>query len=473
MINIKRFSITNIISRSYRDHVRDGETLKMLNTMILAVAVGMILFTANGGAAFTGLASAIGTGEFAFGMIFAMPVFAGLLQLYVSHLVEKTGKCKRMFMIGGVIQRIAWFCVAFIPYVFPVTQSRVFALIVLVTLAAMAGSFTNVTFLSMMAVVVPIEIRGRYITVRQRVMTFVSLVTGLCIAFILDNAPGFLGYTIIFAVGGIAGLIDILMFWKAKFPEVRKDSSEVTLFKGMKECFSISKTRNYMIFWMLWNFAAFLSAPFGTKYAIDVLSLSFVSIIIFGQITANIITVTILHRWGVLIDRYGSTPLLMISTLVTSLSAFVWLFAVPGNIWPLFIINIIGGFFWCANEACAASMQFSHTPERGRSIALAVYVVGTAVSSAAAMAIGGAVLETLNPIMKELDLTVFGTPFDHYKVIFSVSAVLRIAVVLIFLTRVWNEKGYTLRQAYKRFFDDTKSRWQYEKRRFRFPKFWK
>jgi MFS family permease len=411
----------------------------------------------------------LGAGEFAFGLISALPVLASLLQLPVSFLVQKNGKYKQFFMAGGVIQRVSWFVMAFIPYFIPVGESRLWMLIVLVTLAAMGGSFVSITHMSLMAAVVPIDIRGRYITTRQRVATAVSLAAGLCIAFILDHAPGFTGYTIVFAVGGVMGLTDILMYSKYKFP-IPKNPEGSAFLKGVKQCFTSVKTRNFLLFWVLWSFVVNLSAPFFGKYAIDKLDLSYISIILFGQITANILTLLIVSRWGVFIDRYGGAPLMMISGLFSTVTIAVWLFAVPGSIWPLFLFHFFGGIFWCANEACMVNMQFSHTPENGRAVALAVYAVLTSIAIASAFIAGGALLEALSPVMERAGRVFLGTPFDHYKLTFCFTMALRLAVLAVFLPRVWNEKGLTLRAAYAEAFNHARSRAQMATAGLRWPR---
>jgi MFS family permease len=435
--------------------------------IILSLAVGMILFTAIGGAAFTGYASALGAGEFAFGLISALPVLAGLLQLPVSFLLQRNGKFKRYFIAGGVAQRISWIVVAFIPYIMPVGESRLWSLIVLVTLAAMGGSFVAITHMSLMASVVPMDIRGRYITTRQRVATAVSLLAGLSIAFILDSVPGYLGYTIVFAVGGAAGLIDILMYIPYKFDKIPKNTEGPSFFKGLKECFTSAKSRGWLLFWVFWSFTVNISAPFFAKYAIDILSLSYISIILAGQIVANVLTLLVVSRWGVFLDRYGGSALMMVSGVCSTVFIIVWLFAVPGSVWPLFLFNFFGGLFWCANEACMVNMQFSHTPEKGRPVALAVYAVLISIATAAAFIAGGALLETLAPVMEKAGRTILGTPFDHYKLVFVCTMALRFIVLAVFLPRVWNEKGLTIRGAFAKAAADTKSRWKHELSRLR------
>jgi len=454
-------SIYRLFNGAYRDYARSDKVLGQLNIIILSAAIGTFLFAAQGGVAFTGYASALGAGEFAFGLISALPVLAGLMQIYVSHLAVKTGKYKHMFLIGGVIQRVSWIVIAFIPYFFPVEFSRLWSLIVLVTLAAMAGSYVAITHTTLMGSVIPIDIRGRYITTRQKVSMVVSLIAGLCFAFLLDFVPGFLGYTIVFAFGGVAGLIDILMYIKVDFSGIPHKPGGASLFKGMKACFTNKTMRNYLMFWTFWIFAINISGPFFNKYAIDVLSLSYISIIIFGQIAAQLAAFLIISRWGRFLDKYGSVPMLMISTMASTTLAFVWLFAVPGSIWPMFVFNLFGGLFWCANDAGMVNMQLSHTPSENRTPALAVYAVFTSIAAAAALILGGAMLEILSPVMARADITFLGTQFDHYKLVFCIAIAVRYTVAAIFLPRVWNEKEMKLGEAYSKLYRDLGSRIKY------------
>jgi len=441
--------------------------LRILNVIVLSVALGTFLFQAQFGVAFAGFISALGAGDFAFGVISAMPVIAGLLQIPVSYLAQKSGKYKKMFLIGGVIQRASWIVVAFIPFIFPVADSQLWSVIVLVTLSAMAGSFVAIAHMTLFASVVPQEIRGRYITTRHKVATVMALVAGICIAFMLDFIPGFLGYTLVFAIGGVGGLADILLYARVDFSGIPAKSDSFSLISGIKGCFTSSRMRNYLIFWTFWFFVVNMKAPFINRYAIDVLELSFVSIIIFGSIVAQLITLFVVSRWGVFLDRYGSIPVLTVATVVSSLGVVVWLFATPGNIVPVIVFNTIGGFFWCALDACFLNMQISHTPTEGRPTTLAIFAVFTSGATAVALLTGGALLEFFSPIMARAELTFAGTPFDHFKLLFSISILLRLSGSIFLLPRVWNEKEMTVREAFAMAYDETAYRIRYEISRLR------
>jgi len=449
--------ICRFFNRTYRSIVADDELLRNLDLIALSAAIGTVLFTNAGGAAFTGYASALGAGELMFGLISALPIFGSLLQLYVSYLIEKTGKRKALFLTGGLIQRALWTLTAFIPFFLPaqLAHLRVWALLIMITLAASSGSFVGVTHTSMVAEIIPIGIRGRYLTTRQRVATVVSMLSGFGASFVLDHFTGLTGYSIVFAVAGFAGMCDVLMYVKFKFPEAKRTPGKFSMSKGIRECFRTPRTRDYIIFFCVWSFAINISAPFFNKYAIDVLRLSFTQIILFGQISANLMVLLIVRRWGRFIDRFGCVPLLFFSGLMASVLTLVWLPATPGNFIPLLIFNMIGGIFWCANDACAVNMQLSHTPEIGRPLVIAIYAVITSISAAIAFIIGGAFLEIMSPVMSAARMTVFGTPFDHYKLLFVIATVFRLTAVLVFLPRVWNEKELKTKDVYQEILRDS------------------
>ena len=441
-----------LFNRPYRQYTQGDELLRTLDLVVMSACVGTILFANTTGAALTGYASALGAGDLMFGLFAALPILGSLAQLFASNLIEKTGKRKALFMAGGIAQRTAWIAAAFVPYMLPqgAALSRLWALLGLITFSSASGALVNVTHTTMVAEVVPIGIRGRFVATRQRMVTLFSMAAGLGASFVLDytRGRGLAGYTAVFAVGGACGVADILMYARFRFPAVPRAKKSLGFAAGVRECFRTHKTRQFLMFWTVWSFAANISTPFVNKYALVALGLSFRQIILFGQIAANVASVIVVSRWGRFIDRYGCAPLLLLTGSTTALLSLVWLPASPGSVAPLLAFNLVGGFVWCANEACAANMQLSHTPDIGRPLTIAIYAIITSVSTAVASIVGGLMLEWLGPVMEGAGLTFFGSKFDHYKALFSLSSALRMASVLVFVPSIWNEKGLSPREAY-------------------------
>jgi MFS family permease len=436
------------LNRGYRDVVPNLELRRSLDIITASGAIGNILFANTGGAALTGYASAFGAGTFVFGLISALPVLASLAQLYVSYLVQRTGKSKFLFMLGGLLQRSFWVLTAFIPLFVPREEMRVWVLLALITSAAMAASLVNVTHVTMMAEVVPMRVRGRFITSRQQINTLSAMLAGLGAAFVLDHVQGLARFMIVFGVGGVCGLIDILFYTRFTFPIHPPSESKHGLWNGAVACFKTPRTRDYLFFWIAWSFAVNMASPFFNKYALEQLQLSYTQVILFGQITCNVISVLVLRRWGRFLDQYGAVPLLVCTCSMTALGVIMWLFAAPGSVWALFMFNFLGGFFWCGTDASSVNMQLSHTPDVGRPVVIALYAVVTSVSAAVSFILGGAFLEVMEPVMLQLNWRLMGQPLDHYKLLFALNVILRAGVVAVFLPRVWNEKEIAIGQAY-------------------------
>jgi MFS family permease len=443
--------ISRLFNRSYRGYCQTEGTLRQLDIILVSAAFGNVLFANTTGAALTGYAAALGAGEFLFGVISALPVLASLVQLFASYMVEKTGDRRLLLLCGGLAQRALWVVAAFIPYFIPPAAQglRVYALLALVTMASASSSFVNVSHMSMVAEVVPMHIRGRYLTTRQRVITLFAMGGGLGGAFVLDHVAGMLGFAIVFGVGGLFGLADILMYWNFDFPPMRRAEHRITLAEGFRACFGTPKTRDFLIFWGAWTFAINLSSQFFNLYAIEVLGLPFTTIVLFGQIMSNVAAILVVQRWGRFTDRYGCAPLLMITCTVTGLLCLVWLPARPGGVLPLLLFNLLGGFFWCGTDTSALGMQLSHTPDIGRPLSLAIYAVVTNVSGAVAFLVGGAFLQWAKPLFADPGIRFAGAHFDHYKLLFAITAFARVLVAFALLPRVWNEKGYAPLAVYR------------------------
>ena len=83
------------------------------------------------------------------------------------------------------------------------------------------GAFIDTSFTSLIADIVPMRIRGRYFSARQRMTMISGIVAGVVMSWLLDRftADGSLaGYTIVFILAGIFGAGDIACFFWVSWP---------------------------------------------------------------------------------------------------------------------------------------------------------------------------------------------------------------------------------------------------------------
>lgn len=442
--------LQNPLNELYIGNVGDNTVKKNLNIIVFAAAVGMVCFSITGGTPMTGFATSLGATDFQFGLLWAFPVLANLFQFVASYFMEKTQQVKKIFMVFGVVQRFVWLIAAFLPYIVPdsIASSRIFFLIIISTMSSVAGSFVNITFYSFFCAMVPMEIRGRYISFRSALCTVFSFLGGFSSAFLLDNLPGYTGFTVVFSIASVFGMADILMFTPAKFHTLEDSAQKKKpFFQSLFDIMKIKKTRDYIIFWCVYAFTINIASAFFGRFAIKEQGLSYTQMILFGQIPCNLLSIIMLPRWGRALDRYGSRTVIFFAFILNALGILVWIPAQRNSIVPIFLFNFLGGMIWCALDISAQSMLISHTPEDNRSIVTAIYFVGTSISSATAFTIGGIFLDLSHDFFKNLNWNFFDSPISNYKILFIIAIVLRLSAALIFVPRIENEKDFTIKQA--------------------------
>ena len=199
-----------------------------------------------------------------------------------------------------------------------------------------------------------------------------------------------------------------------------------------------------MLFWSAWAFTANMSAPFLLRYALSEMNLSFLQVTLSGQIASAVTTVMVITGWGRWLDRYGSKPVLWISCMVAALTPGFFLFSVSGSVMPTLLHNVIGASFWSAANLSASNMLLISSPDEQRPSYVAFFSSFTSLlGSFLGVLAGGAVLEWI----QSLSLDYSRLPFvfsDRYKLMITLSVVLRFAIVLVFVPGLKNVKGITV-----------------------------
>ncbi len=421
------------------------EIRRSIGFMILANLFGTFFGTIAGGSALTGLAGALGANDFLFGVLTAIPLFGTLLQIPAALLVSRTKKRKAYMLTFGIVSRALWLFVGLIPFFIPVQPGwlRIWTLIFLIGISSLSGSFINVCFIPWMADIIPIDIRGRWLSLRDKVLNILSVAFGLLVARLLDVMPGFTGYAVVFIMGGAFGVFDMLCFIGVKDVTMHTGPSvKIRLvFRGM---FENRPFFRFLLFWTVWSFTANIAGPYFIRYALGPLKLSFLMVTLGSQVTGAVFAVMVLSHWGRLMDRYGNKPVLWISCLVAAINPVVWLFSTAGSPLSLFIFNAVGGLVWGASGLAVMNILLRISPTAQRPSYVAVFTAITSIAGAfLGVLTGGALLQGIQDTVAARDITVFGIVPNHYLIVFMISAVLRLATIFLFLPKLENEKPFT------------------------------
>lgn len=402
---------------------------------------------AGGTTAMVGLATLLGAGDLELGLLVAIPQIATLLQIPFAALVNRTGKRKLYILTMGVLCRVFWLFFGFLPLLEQpgASQLPLTLLIVLLTVSSALGAVISVCWYPWFSDLAPLEIRGRWLSIRDVMVSAASILFCLLIAYLLDTLPFDSKYLVVFLIGGATGVIDLCCYYFVKNVPIQTDPSK------HKKSAAISALHNktfmkFAMMWTSWCFTANMSGSYLTPYAMNEMGLSFMQVMLFGTITSLFATVLVVKFWGRNIDSYGSRNVMMLSCVVASFTPLFFLMAKPGSIWPVFLHNLIGAAFWCGSNLAMNSLQLSATPTQSRPTYIAMFACCSGLGTALGTMCGGWFLD-----MSARNGWFTAGP-DRYQVLIIISVILRILFVLLLVPSLHSEKDVSLRDMVRRMF---------------------
>ena len=421
-----------------------ADTIKNLQLLIIGVMGGVIWSNITGGVAMTGYMKDLHASDFLYGAVFSLSPIFNAFQFFASYRMERTLKRKRMFLVSGFIQRTIWLPFAFLPFIIPMNQSqlRLAAAVLCVAVSAGAAPFMNVSFYSLCADVVPMRIRGRYFATRSRISTLVGMTVGLLVGLLLDAIPGFTGYCVVFCIAAVAGTLDVTCFLFMPMPPMRKTPEKASMFRMFRH---VITDKNYMplvLSMTVWNFTVQSASPYFNVYMRDYLGFSNMTIMLIGQIAANLFLILFVKKWGRAMDAYGNKAVLCVAAFMTSFVPLIS--AVPGQGALIYLLlgNCLSGATYCAIDLSAQNLFMGQAREENKSLYFAVYFLFTQLFGLAlGSTCGGYLLDNVFAPLEALNWTVCGAPMSRYNYLLLFSFVLRISTVFFLLTRVREPEG--------------------------------
>jgi len=439
--------------RFFDDAGMSAELRKNLYLVIWAVTAGMLGTVVTTGPVWSGFQrQVLGANDFQLGLISAIPYAVSALQIFMSYIMEKRRNRRFLFLFFGILGRSFWILIGLVPYIFPSfgVDLRIWLVIVFVGIIFFGNSFVNLGFGSLMGDLVPIRIRGSYFGVRQMVSLASGVIAGLLISSMIDRV-GITGYSIALVLAGISQLMDITCFFFIKWPPMPESKDDHTsLLTMVREVFSNKNFVKLILFYSIWIFSANIAGPFWNVYMLENLKMSFTQMSLYSQIISNIATVLVISRWGRLIDRYGNKPILQMATIFMALSPLPWFFATPASTYFILISNIFSGASWPVSDLCQQNLYLSHSPQKHRSMFIAVFLACINLFGVAfANMVGGFLMQTPFTALAEQHYVLFGMEMNSSRYMFLATVLLRILVLIFFLPHINEEGAWTMGAAIK------------------------
>jgi len=421
------------------DRFDEATTQSALRMSVIDGACATVMVSLAGGIFLVGFAlNVLDATSVQVGILAALPVSANIAQLFGALLIEMFGK-RRHLCIGAVTAgRLMWLFVLALPLaMFDGTADiRVWILVILVGISSLLGSLAGVAWLEWMSDVIPKKIRGAYFGHRNMVSAASGMVAVLAGGAFLNawenhrGAEDPFGYIILFGAGLLAGLAS--SWFLTRIPDPSELATAEATGKKRFEAAAFARPfrdRNFtsLVFYVAaFMFVTQLAGPFYAVYMIENLSIDF------GTITwlitfATLASLFMLRIWGPISDNMGNRPVLIVAGAAHALIPLLWVITSPGA-WflPLALAHIASGAFYSALMLAQLNILIKLSPERGRSVYIAVFNASIGIAAAVAPITGGWLLDRTS----EFGWQVGDWSLNHLHLLFLGSGVLQLFVLL-------------------------------------------
>jgi MFS family permease len=374
----------------------DADERRVLRLILYDALASEAMGTLTTGVFLVGFAVALGAGNFAIGILAAVPFCVQLLQIPAVLLVEWWRARRDICVLSTAVGRGFLLGAAAAPliggwYAVPVL---IVSLAIYQAMAAIAGCAWN----SWMRDLVPSSQFGRFFGSRTAATTTLSVALAFLGGVLIDTWKRYVpdhtvfGYSLLFLIAAIIGYVGVyLLRITPDRPMIPAEKARplALLFAPLRE----ANFRRLIIFLSSWNFAANLAAPFFTVYMLKSLGYPMTTILAL-TIGSQLSNLAALGLWGVLIDRFSNkavleiaAPLFLGCTLAWAMTGVPWI--EPMTLYLLVIIHVLMGIATAGVGLASGNIAMKLSPAGQATAYLAANSVISAIFAAAAPILGG------------------------------------------------------------------------------------
>ncbi len=434
-----------------------GSVRGALRLSTLDGALAAVFGALTGGVFLTGFALRLGANELLIGLLAALPLLAAVAQLWGAYLVERVGRRRTVCIGGAGASRLLWLAALGLPLLVPAGAADAvpagarsaggtgpWLLLTVAAFSALLGSLGGVAWLSWMADLVPIGLRGRYFGSRNVVCGLASALATFAGGWYLDRfaaaGPPW-GFATLFGFAVLAGCGSVGYLRRIPEPPVGAAPTRGPFLELVRQPFGDRNFRQLVRFSILWNGAVHFAAPFFTVYMLESLRVSYVQVASLATLSTMAHLVTI-RGWGRLADQYGNRPVMLVTGTLAAPIPLLWLAVDGGNFaWLAPVIHLLGGAAWAGHGLAAGNLLLRLAPRAHN----AVYFSTFAALSGVGSAVGPVLAGLLGVWLRGQALALSPFAINHFQVIFACSFAGRVSTLLL-LRRVVEPRQASVRQ---------------------------
>ena len=368
----------------------------------------------------------LGANPMEIGMLASVPMLVNLLQPVGAYFSERTTSRRWYNLCIFGTARLLWLIlvlgIAWNSWHQIEPHALVSLTLAIILATNLIGALGTASWMSWMATLVPVRLRGRYFGIRNSVASLTNLVCIPLLGLTISAWPrgGTEGYGVVLLLGVAIGLISLgcqfLMAdvnpqqqGKAKEDDANFPSSFPRLDPNFLK---------FLLYFSFWAFAVNISAPFYILYMLDNLNIDVSWVTLYGSFRAAT-TLVMMVVWGKLADRIGNRPIMLFVGVLLALLPLLWI--VTGSdsflrwVWLPFL-HLLLGILWAAMDLCNNNLQMAIAPQRHQASYFAI--------AAAANGLAGAMGTTAGGFLVQF------SEFGSLSALFALSAILRLIALL-------------------------------------------
>lgn len=321
------------------------------------------------------------------GLVVAVPALANLVQLVAAFYIQRFTNRRLLLLVFATLHRVLWVSTGLIPFF--VTESlRVDVFIGLFLMSFVCASTSSVFWTSIIADMVPAQVRGRYFGIRNTIHWAIASISLLVGGQILQQMDERTGFIVLYSISAACVVWNAFELWRyPNLPFERSAaSSSVALFaKPLRDKSYMKATFFIAGFILLQNIAI----PLFSYVMLETLDLSkwWITVITTVQM---LMTMFSYYYWGNLNAKYATRTLLLWALPIISLSCVLWAGIEILPVLPvLIIVNMVLGLGLGGYNLLIFNFIIGDTPKSDRPMYVAVFSALTGATGFVGPMVGG------------------------------------------------------------------------------------
>jgi HEAT repeat protein/MFS family permease len=388
--------------------------------------------------------------------ITALVYAASVVQMLAVPLTRSVSNKKALVVILGFFEILFRFLIIAIPLLvvsagssdFRILSSdthstnvRVLLLYVIVLLGLVMGYSISPIYSDWIATTLPENLRARVTSQRTLLSTVTSMVCAFAFGKFIDLYPGgperWNGFAWLMLAGFITGIAGYLALLRAPMPEFATDGSG-SILDAMAAILRNRAFVRLLTFAVIWQFAFSLAVPFYGVYMIQNLQLSYSRIAVYSNL-AMLVMVLSYRPFGVLVDRFGSKPIMQVLLVPLAIAPCLRAFTSPDHhlLYPVSMALL--GLSYAGVSVALSPLLYAMVPKAGnRAAFFAAWSVCASLSGALSTLIGGILAKRLEGV----EFLWLGFPMGNLQIIFLLTTLLLLAPLFL-VTTIEERKAQT------------------------------